>query len=311
MLCRIFLWSNQTLSVPLFVKFLNSDSIKEKIPLFVFPYLDQPLYQELLRTESGYLLISYICQCNLGYTLDEYLIPSTVVHKHEEPSSQQQPTYQESDYEEELPAELETHLEPTEAVLPDELAALVHGGGGEVIQQEPGEAALPFELSSLIQGPQNKRRKRREWMPAFPRTTPRPRRQPTTRQPTTTTTTTTPDTEELSCPTGFRLFSWGSSKTCMKFFGKHWLNQAHTKCSSGSELPLPASAEEQLRRGRHICKTLCREEASGWNFNTFIFIAKLELRYSISWPSFYIFSYSRPKLQNLLLQLLSKVMWQN
>ena len=134
-----------------------------------------------------------------------------------------------------------------------------------------------------------KRRKRREtdgllgrvWM-GIERTTTRPRRQPTTRRTTTTTTTTTTtrDTEGLTCPDGFQLFSWGSSETCMKSFGKGWLSQAHTKCSSGSELPLPASAEEQLRRGSHICKPFCREEASGWNFNTLILIAKLELRVS-------------------------------
>ena len=44
---KIFLPNKGNLDIPLFEKILNFDANKEKIPLFVFPCLDSPLYKVL------------------------------------------------------------------------------------------------------------------------------------------------------------------------------------------------------------------------------------------------------------------------
>ena len=44
-------WPNKgNLDIPLFVKFLNFDANKGKFPLFVFPYLDSPLYKTISKS---------------------------------------------------------------------------------------------------------------------------------------------------------------------------------------------------------------------------------------------------------------------
>ena len=65
-----------------------------------------------------------------------------------------------------------------------------------------------------------------------------------------------------SCPSGFNLYTWGNSNTCMNYVGVSRLDQAHTLCSSGSELPLPASAEEQASFNTIMDNVVGRRQAA-------------------------------------------------
>ena len=110
-----------------------SMSVPSKLPTFVRRWpavrilLEEgcPLLISFQITNLDIQLNSYECQCNMGYTLDEYIIPSTSVNNNVNNEQQGATTYQDygelplelenelgtgGDSEEELPAELEAHL---------------------------------------------------------------------------------------------------------------------------------------------------------------------------------------------------------